>query len=176
MNSLLFSFKVYIGGPNDHGKPAEIIHGIKSLRGAKEIAPGTGIYRGGFAAAVDGVLKGLYQPLDFRFFVGKHVYDDNLLDVSVLLGKYQPVACSRALALKQCISLPKPLWHEVMEWVGGDMAQISKLEFSKRDDLKFRIVDEDDEDYDEIVDELGLGRFEDEDDDDDDDDGRYYRK
>lgn len=170
-----FAFLVYIGGPDDQGKPAEIIHGIKSLRGAREIAPGTGIYRGGLAAAVDGVLKGLYQPMDFRFFVGKHRYEDNLLDVSILLGKYQPVACSRALALKQCISLPKPLWHEVMEWVGGDMAHISNLEFSKRDDLKFRIVDEDDEDYDEIVDELDeLSRFDDDEDDDDDDD-YFYR-
>ena len=51
------------------------------------------IYRGGLAAAVDGVLKGLYQPLDFRFFVGKHEYDENILDLSVVLGKYQPVGC-----------------------------------------------------------------------------------
>ena len=117
---------------------------------------------------------GIYQPLDFRFFVGKHLYDENVLDLSVVLGKYQPVACSRALALKQCISLPKPLWHEVLEWVGGDMGEISELEFSKRDDMKFRIVDEDD--FEDIVDELDeLERFGDEDDDDDDDDF-YYRK
>ena len=166
---------VYIGGPDDQGKPAEIIHGIKALKGAREIAPGTGIYRGGLAAAVDGVLKGIYQPLDFRFFVGKHLYEENLLDVSVLLGKYQPIACSRALALKQCISLPKPLWHEVLEFVGGDMTEISELEFSKRDDVKFRIVDEDD--FDEIVDELDeLERFGDDDDDDDDDSDDYYRR
>jgi len=171
---------VYIGGPDDQGKPAEIIHGIKALRGAKEIAPGTGIYRGGLAAAVDGVLRGLYQPLDFRFFVGKHVYDENILDLSVILGKFQPVACSRALALKQCISLPKPLWHEVLEWAGGDLAQISELELSKRDDLKFKIVDDDDDDdydddYEEIVDELDeLGRFDEDDEDDDEDD--YYSK
>ena len=166
---------VYIGGPDDQGKPAEMIHGIKTLKGAREIAPGTGIYRGGLAAAVDGVLKGIYQPLEFRFFVGKHVYDENLLDVTMLLGKYQPVACSRALALKQCISLPTPLWHEVLDWVGGDMAQISELELSKSDDLKFRIVDEDD--FEELVDELDeLSRFDDDDEDDDDDDGGFYRK
>ena len=164
---------VYIGGPDDQGKPAEIIHGIKSLKGAREIAPGTEIYRGGLAAAVDGVLKGIYQPLEFRFFVGKHIYDENLLDVMAVLGKYQPIACSRALALKQCISLPKPLWHEVLEWVGGDLAEISELELSKRDDLKFRIVDE--EDYDDIVDELDeLERFDDEEEEEDDPDS--YRR
>mmetsp|Transcript_10668 Transcript_10668/g.21825 ORF Transcript_10668/g.21825 Transcript_10668/m.21825 type:complete len:483 (+) Transcript_10668:184-1632(+) len=167
---------VYIGGPDDQGKAAEIIHGIKTLPGAREIAPGTGIYRGGLTAAVDGVLRGLYQPLDFRFFVGKHIYDDNILDLSVILGKFQPVACSRALALKQCISLPKPLWHEVLEWAGGNLAQISELELSKRDDLKFKIVDEDDDDdFEGIVDELDeLGRFDDDDDEDEDDD--YYTK
>jgi putative transcriptional regulator len=46
------------------------------------------------------------------------------------------VACARALALKQCIQLPKPLWHEVMEFCGGELSEISKLEFQKRTDLK----------------------------------------
>jgi glucose-6-phosphate 1-epimerase/putative transcriptional regulator len=161
---------VYIGGLDQQEEPAEIIHGIKSLKGAVEIAPGTGIYRGGLAAAVDGVIKGIYQPLEFRFFVGKHLFEDNYLDISMLLGKYQPVACSRALALKQCISLPKPLWHEVLEWVGGTLAQISDLELSKRDDLKFKIVDED---FDSGLDELN--RFED-DDEEEDDDEDYYSK
>jgi hypothetical protein len=164
---------VYIGGPDDQGKPAEIIHGIKTLKGAREIAPGTGIYRGGIAAAVDGVLKGLYQPLDFRFFVGKYLYDDNILDLNVVIGKYQPIAASRTLALKQCISLPKPLWHEVLEWVGGEFAELSELELTRRDDLKFTIINDD---YEGIVDELDeLETFDDEDDDDDDDIG-YYPK
>ena len=103
---------VYVGGTDDQDQPATIIHGIKDLPGAREISPGTGIYEGGLEAAVDGVLHGKYNPLDFRFFVGCHIYDESTLDVSVVLGKYQPIACARALALKQCISLPKPLWHE----------------------------------------------------------------
>ena len=59
-----------------------------------------------------GVLEGKYDPLEFRFFVGCHEYEESTLDVKVHLGKYQPIACARSLALKQCISLPKPLWHE----------------------------------------------------------------
>jgi Uncharacterized ACR, COG1678 len=106
---------VYVGGPDEQGKPATLIHGIPDLPGAVEISPGSKIYQGGVEAAIDGVLGGKYSPLAFRFFVGCHSYHESALEVAVHLGKYQPVACARSLALKQCISLPKPLWHEGME-------------------------------------------------------------
>lgn len=103
---------VYVGGPDDQAEPAIMVHGIKDLEGAEEISPGTNIYRGGIDAAVDGVLEGKYSPLEFRFFVGCHKYEESALDVASHLGKYQPIACARSVALKQCISLPKPLFHE----------------------------------------------------------------
>jgi glucose-6-phosphate 1-epimerase/putative transcriptional regulator len=103
---------IYVGGPDDQVEPAILIHGIKDLPGAVEISPGTQIYRGGIEAAVEGVINGKYSPLEFRFFVGCHSYEESALDVAVHLGKYQPIACARSVALKQCISLPKPLWHE----------------------------------------------------------------
>lgn len=103
---------VYVGGSQGQEEPAIMLHGIANLPGAVEISPRSGIYRGGLEAAVNGVLEGKYKPLDFRFFVGRHDYEESMLDVQVLLGKYQPIACARSLALKQCISLPKPLWHE----------------------------------------------------------------
>lgn len=108
-------------------------------------------------------MEGEYSPLEFRFFVGCHLYDESALDVAVHLGKYQPIACARSVALKQCISLPKPLWHEVMELCGGDLGALSTLELSKGDDMQFQVVDE--TEYD-IPDELGeLDNFDDEDDD-----------
>ena len=103
---------VYVGGPDDMDKPAVMIHGIHDLQGSVEISPGTGIYRGGLEAAMDGVLAGKYKPLDFRFFIGQRRYIGRQLEEAIQLGKYQPVACSRPLVLKQCIQLPKPLWHE----------------------------------------------------------------
>jgi len=157
---------VYIGGPDDQDKPAILIHGFPELDGAKELAPGTNIYRGGLNAAVEGVLNGNYKPLDFRFFVGRHGYDQNKLELDAMIGKIQPVACARALALKQCISLPKPLWHEVMELCGGEFKKISSLELQKMSDLGgWQVeadddddddddIDDDDIDNDEIVDEL----------------------
>ena len=83
-----------------------------SLEGAEEISPGTGIFKGGMEAAMSGILSGKYKALDFRFFVGHTSYIGGQLDEAVREGKYQPVACSRPLVLKQCIQLPKPLWHE----------------------------------------------------------------
>jgi hypothetical protein len=127
---------VYVGGPDNMSEPAILIHGFSELEGSKEISPGTGIYQGGLDAAIEGVLSGKYKPLEFRFFVGRHDYKNGDLDVKIYSNKYHAVACTRALALKQCIQLPKPLWHEVMELCGGELSEISKLEFQKRTDLQ----------------------------------------
>jgi Uncharacterized ACR, COG1678 len=150
---------VYIGGPDEQDQPAEIVHGIPGLPGSYEIAPNSRIYVGGLDAAVAGVLAGTYKPMDFRFFVGRHRYDPSTappeeadvanLQLQVLVRKYQPVACARSLVLKQCISLPKPLWHEVTELAGGELAEISRLELGKRQDLKFQIYDDDDDEVDD---------------------------
>ena len=40
------------------------------------------------------------------------------------------------MALKQCLSLPKPLWHEVLELCGKECREISGIEILKRIDLK----------------------------------------
>ena len=135
----------YLGGPDELEKSACVVHGIADLKGSKEIAPNTGIYLGhreSIEAAVHSIMQGMHSPSDFRFFVGKHRYLDGRLDLECVLGKYQPIACSRALALKQCKALPKPLFHEVMELVGGEMAELSKLELMKRDDIQIESVDD----------------------------------
>ena len=40
------------------------------------------------------------------------------------------------MALKQCLGLPKPLWHEVLELCGNECREISGIEILKRSDLK----------------------------------------
>jgi len=119
---------VYVGGPDAQEQPGALVHGFE-LPGATEVAPGTRIYTGGVEAAVEGVLAGTYRPLDFRWFVGRRK------SVSTSGGAWCPVACSRPLALKQCLGLPKPLWHEVLETCGGEVAELSKIELLKRPDL-----------------------------------------
>lgn len=157
---------VYVGGPDDQRSPAILVHGIRDLPGAIEISPGSNIYRGGLEAAITGVLEGRYDPLEFRFFVGCYNYEESFLDVEVRLGKYQPIACARALALKQCISLPKPLWHEVMELSDGDLPDISRLEMLKSDEVTFEVLDESDSEILVDDDDVDIEIIDDDDDDD----------
>jgi len=167
---------VYVGGGDNQELPSIVIHGHRAIPGCEEVSPG--IFKGGdMQAIVNGVLNGIFKPLDFRFFFGCHDFSSGpagpstmpqmTLDLAVVLGKYQPIACARSLALKQCIGLPKPLWHETLELCGGDMTVISKLEMQKRADMDsngvvVKVMDEndnpdnddnDDDDY-LIVDEL----------------------
>ncbi|KAJ1638488.1 hypothetical protein T492DRAFT_943570 [Pavlovales sp. CCMP2436] len=121
---------VYLGGEEKQFEAALVVHGFAALEGAKEISPGTGIFAGGLEAAADGVSAGLFAPLDFRFFVGVHT------DLSTSQGAYVALSCARPVALKQCLGLPKPLWHECMELAGGEWAKLSTLEIIKRDDLQ----------------------------------------
>ena len=76
------------------------------------------------------MLKGELAPLDVRWFVGRR------RNVSTHDGKWCPIACSRPLALKQCLGLPKPLWHEVLETAGGEVSEVSRIELLKRTDLQ----------------------------------------
>ena len=140
---------VYYGGPQDSEATGLMLHGIGELDGAVEIATGTGIYYGGERAAVDGVLEGKYNVLDFRFFVGAKTWagrsgpgplpeDDQRwrhLPAQMACGAYKSFACARTVALKQCLGLPKPLWHEVLELAGGDAREVSAIELLKRQDL-----------------------------------------
>lgn len=145
------------------------------------------------------MLEGRYDPLEFRFFVGCHDYRESMLDVEVMLGKLQPIACSRVLALKQCISLPKPLWHEVMELCGGDdggdgyLPDVSRLEFRKHQDVTFQVMEDDGDgddmeiivdDFDDIdadvdadidIDDIDFEIRDDEEEDDDDEDTGPWR-
>jgi len=112
LNAFEDSCAVYVGGPDEQEEPAMILHGIAGLEGAVELSPFSNIFEGGLDAAIQGIMAGKYDPLEFRFFIGKHLYKDNMLQRMVHAGKYQPVACAKVFALKQCISLPKPLWNE----------------------------------------------------------------
>ena len=109
---------------------ASVLSGASSHQGDTQAARGTRqavvsalscVLRG-----VDAVLDGSRSALDFRFFVGRRA------GVSTADGAWAPIACARPVALKQCLGLPKPLWHEVLELCGGEMGQISRIEFLKR--------------------------------------------
>lgn len=109
------------GGCGQLECPATCIHGVSSLPGAHELSPGMGVFSSSAEAALEAVLSGIAEPASFRFFVGHQE------ELSTQNGEWLAVACSRPLVLKQCRSLPKPLWHEVMELCGGECFEMSKL-------------------------------------------------
>ena len=55
-----------------------------------------------------------------RFFSGLMVWQPGQLQEELSRGVWYCAAASRVLALKQCLSLPLPLWREVLHLMGGD--------------------------------------------------------
>ena len=110
----------YVGKPAPGAAPADdgeakaqkpkqtamIIHGLAGLKGAEELSPGLGIYKGGSAEAAQRVQDESNDPYDFRFFIGKHEWAPGELERDIREGLYRPAACRRGVALKQCLGLP----------------------------------------------------------------------
>ena len=82
------------------------------------------------------------MPVSNAYLLAKFGFDtaENEPCKVCLLSAYRSprcaIACARPVALKQCLGLPKPLWHEVMELSGGELAEISRIELVKRTDLE----------------------------------------
>lgn len=120
---------IYIGGFRSDGQSMYFLHG-HDLPGAEEIMPG--VFMGGLDAAAEEVLKGTLPASDFRFFVGRVDWQPGTLEKEVEGGLWFPAACARSLVLKQCIRLPKPLWREVMELMGGEYADTARREYGEK--------------------------------------------
>ena len=124
---------VYVGGPDRQEAPGMPSRWPRPVWVVGSVTWNARIFSGGFEAIVDAVIDGSRSPLDFRFFVGRRT------GVSTADGAWRPVACARPIALKQCLGLPKPLWHEVQELCGGELGELSKIELLKRTDLGQRM-------------------------------------
>ncbi|GAQ80355.1 hypothetical protein KFL_000520270 [Klebsormidium nitens] len=121
---------IYVGGFKSDGRSLYVLHG-HSLPGAEEIAPG--VFLGGLDVAATGVLEGKFPPTDFRFFVGRVEWLPGGLKQECTAESWYTAACSKSLVLKQCIQLPKPLWQEILELMGGEFAETSRLAYNESD-------------------------------------------
>ncbi|CAI5524025.1 unnamed protein product [Closterium sp. Naga37s-1] len=119
---------IYIGGFKSDGSTLYFLHG-HDLPGAKELMPG--VYMGGLEAAAEQVLLGNMPPSDFRFFVGQVEWPAGKLQEEVDAGLWYTAACARSLVLKQCLQLPKPLWREMLELMGGEYAETARKEYGQ---------------------------------------------
>ncbi|CAI7911455.1 unnamed protein product [Closterium sp. NIES-53] len=119
---------IYIGGFKSDGSTLYFMHG-HDLPGAKEVMPG--VFMGGLEAAAEQVLLGKMPSSDFRFFVGQVEWQPGKLQEEVDAGLWYTAACARSLVLKQCLQLPKPLWREMLELMGGEYAETARKEFGE---------------------------------------------
>ena len=128
----------YVGKPaareGGSANKAMVVHGLDDVEGARELAPNLGIYRGGAAAAAERVRAGTAEPLDFRFFIGRYEWGPGELARDVRDGVYRPAACSRGVALKQCLGLPKPLGTRSWTCSVAARRDVSALELARRSD------------------------------------------
>lgn len=114
---------IYWGGSSAPG----VVHCLHKhpLDGAVQIG-GSGIYIGGEEAAAEAVLAGRIPASDFKFFAGAVVWKAGELNAEVRDERWMAAASSRAIALKQCLQLPVPLWVEVLMLCGGSYSEVAK--------------------------------------------------
>jgi len=112
---------LYRGGPDHPDRPAMCVHGLgaSAVPGSVELVSGTQIFTASGAAATAAVLDRRASPEDFRIFIGA------CRDLDGKAAEWRAVACCRPLVLKQCRSLPRALWHEVLDLCGGSCAEMS---------------------------------------------------
>ncbi|KAJ8904970.1 hypothetical protein NDN08_001482 [Rhodosorus marinus] len=96
------------------------------------------VFVGGVPGAIQLAKKGQLDPNRLRFFYGYAGWEKNQLEEEVKEGAWFVAVTSNDVVTDHCIQLPRPLWRQVLDLMGGKYAAIS----SKMDELdggRFRI-------------------------------------
>ena len=119
---------LYFGGDVGDGT-VSFLHGSSSVTGSVEVS--AGVFLGGYESACELVKTGEVEANDCKFFARYCGWGPGQLQSECERGVWYPVACSKQIALKQVIQLPKPLWREVSELVGGDVGYESRKAYGE---------------------------------------------
>ena len=128
---------LYFGGDVGDGT-VSFLHGSSSVAGSVEVS--NGVFLGGYESACELVKAGEVEANNCKFFARYCGWGPGQLRSECERGVWYPVACSKQIALKQVIQLPKPLWREVSELVGGNVGYESRKaygETTKEDEEKY---------------------------------------
>ncbi|CBJ27043.1 conserved unknown protein [Ectocarpus siliculosus] len=109
---------LYLGGDVGEGN-VQILHpfGPEKLTDSMEIIPG--VYIGGAVDEADRmVASGRAKVDDFKFMLHLCGWAPGQLEDEIQRGVWMPVATSTNVILKHCLSLPVPMWREVMTLMG----------------------------------------------------------
>ncbi|CAN0360550.1 unnamed protein product [Ascophyllum nodosum] len=117
---------LYLGGDVGEGN-VQIIHpfGPDRLANAMEIIPGVCI-GGSVEEANRMVATGGAKKDDFRFFLHLCGWAPGQLESEIERGVWFPAATSANVIMKHCISLPVPLWREVMNLMGPKFGLLAR--------------------------------------------------
>jgi len=123
---------VYFGGDVGDGA-VSIVHGNADVKDSLEIRPG--LYLGGMESAAQLVEDGQGDAQEFKFFARYAGWGPGQLQSEVERGVWYCAAAARELVLKPVIQLPKPLWREVLELMGGEYAECSRRTYNSQERL-----------------------------------------
>ncbi len=112
---------------------AVVVHGVAGLAGARELAPGCGVFVGGAAAAAQLVASDEADADDFAFFVGCYEWAPGELSRHVAAGVHDSVACADTvtLAAARHADRAQTLWHELMFALGGRHRDVCVAELDR---------------------------------------------
>ena len=112
---------------------AVMIHGVAGLAGARELAPGCGVFIGGAADAAERVAAGQHDSQEFAFFVGRYEWAPGELSRHVAAGVHDSVACADmvTLAAVRHADRAQTLWHELMFALGGRHRDVCVAELDR---------------------------------------------
>jgi len=122
---------LYFGGDVGDGT-VSFLHGSGKVAGSVEVLPG--VYLGGYESACELVKEGEVDASECKFFARYCGWGPGQLRGECERGVWTPVAYSKQIALKQVIQLPKPLWREVSELVGGEVGAASRRAYGEDED------------------------------------------
>ena len=136
----------YVGKPaareGGSANKAMVVHGLDDVEGARELAPNLGIYRGGAAAAAERVQGGHGGAARLPVFYWA------LRVGPGRVGEGRPrrrLQTRRVLARRRAeaaLGLPKPLWHEVADMLGGSSADVSARGAARRSDRQLKTLND----------------------------------
>ncbi len=115
---------LYFGGDVGDGT-VSFLHGREDVKGSVEVLPG--VYLGGYESACELVQMdgSTCDAEEFKFFARYCGWGPGQLESECERGVWYPVSAAKELSLKQVIQLPKPLWREVSELCGGELADMA---------------------------------------------------
>ncbi|MCO5556269.1 hypothetical protein L7F22_009815 [Adiantum nelumboides] len=117
------SCPLYMGG--DVGANAlHVVHGVHGLEDSMQVIPG--VYMGGIKSMKASVQRGESKPDEYRWFVRYAGWGPGQLQREVAMGIWYLASSSKETILKPCIKLPKPLWREILEYMGDPYVDISR--------------------------------------------------